>query len=237
MPLPMWSGMHHTFEVEVSGEIQNSEPTKHEKLVRVKVEPSENELGFQLVIENNIITETEEMLNQFTDLSFYLRNIPQQIGENGGGNVNFLAWTTTPWTLPSNMFLATGADIHYTMVYDFASKEYYILANNLLKKYYKNAEDYLVIRTFKGKELQGLHYEPLFDYITKSFTNRHFERSEKSPSTEIATSSSAPRNDHYLPKFFQILNADFVSIEDGTGIVHIAPTFGVEDFDAVAKLL
>jgi isoleucyl-tRNA synthetase len=70
------------------------------------------------------------------------------------------------------MFLAVGAEIPYTMVYDFASQEYYILASNLLKKYYKNAEDYLIIRTFKGKDLQGLHYEPLFDYITKSFSTQ-----------------------------------------------------------------
>jgi broad specificity phosphatase PhoE len=112
------------------------------------------------------------------------------------------------------MFLATGADIQYSMLYDFASKEYYILATNLIKKYYKNPEDYLTIRTFKGKELQGLHYKPLFDYIVKSNIK-----------------------EAYTSDFFQVLNPDFVSTEDGTGIVHIAPTFGEEDFNAVAKLL
>jgi isoleucyl-tRNA synthetase len=145
------------------------------------------------------------------------------------------------------MFLAVGADIQYTMVYDFSSEEYYILASNLLKKYYKNADDYLVIRTFKGKELQGMYYEPLFDYITKSFSspviaNEAVGEVKQSISTtnqnQIASSSASlpPRND-YLNQFFQILNADFVSIEDGTGIVHIAPTFGEEDFQVVAKLL
>ncbi|MDR3169550.1 MAG: class I tRNA ligase family protein [Candidatus Peribacteria bacterium] len=131
------------------------------------------------------------------------------------------------------MFLATGADIQYSMVYVFSSKEYYILATNLLKKYYKNPEDYLIIRTLKGKELVGLHYEPLFDYITKSFSTPVIA-SEGKAETKQSTITNKTK---YLSDFFQILNADFVSIEDGTGIVHIAPTFGEEDFQVVAKLL
>lgn len=184
-------------------------------------------------------------MQQFYDIYTYIHQIPQKIstnqtsatvppatasrtsygkregGEAGRGSVEqksseifLLARTTTPRTLPSNMFLATGGDIQYSMVYDFDSKEYYILATNLLKKYYKNTEDYLLIRTFKGKELAGLHYQPLFDYIPKSNIKPEFK-----------------------DQFFQILNADFVSTEDGTGIVHVAPTFGEEDFQAVCKLL
>jgi hypothetical protein len=75
----MRSGIYHSFEVEVNGEIKNLEPTKHEQLVWVKVEPSKNELGFQLVLENNIITEPAEIQDQFSDLYFYLKQIPQQI--------------------------------------------------------------------------------------------------------------------------------------------------------------
>ncbi|MBQ7073695.1 class I tRNA ligase family protein [bacterium] len=57
----------------------------------------------------------------------------------------FLAWTTTPWTLPSNMFLAVGPKISYSLIYDFDSKEYYILGSERLQKYYKNSESYRVI--------------------------------------------------------------------------------------------
>ena len=119
------------------------------------------------------------------------------------------------------------------MVYDFDSKEYYILATNLLKKYYKNPEDYITIRTFKGKDLQGLHYKPLFDYIPKAFSSTVIASEAEGEAKQSITTDKSK----YLPDFFQILNADFVSTEDGTGIVHIAPTFGEEDFRVVAQLL
>jgi isoleucyl-tRNA synthetase len=181
-------------------------------------------------MENAIITDEEEIQHQFKDLYTYLQQIPQKIAADTPqqpSEIFLLARTTTPRTLPSNMFLAVGENIEYSMVYDFASKEYYILATNLLKKYYKNPEDYLTIRTLKGKELQGLYYKPLFDYITTPFS--------KGGSTEGA--GDFAKREKYLNQFFQILNADFVSTEDGTGIVHIAPTFGEEDFQVVAKLL
>jgi broad specificity phosphatase PhoE len=214
--------LQHTYEVKIIGEPQIKETDKHTQLVRVGIEPSENALGFGVRIEGNIMEDTEELMFQFWNIYTYIKEIPQKISADQSSDnllakssgIFLLARTTTPRTLPSNMFLATGENIDYTMVYDFASKEYYILATNLIKKYYKNPEDYLPIRTFKGKELQGLHYTPLFDYITKS---------------EI--------KQEYKNQFFQVLNADFVSTEDGTGIVHIAPTFGEEDFGAVAKLL
>jgi isoleucyl-tRNA synthetase len=100
------------------------------------------------------------------------------------------------------MFLAVGADIDYVTVYDPDSKEYYVMAENLVKKYYKSPDQYKFIYKQKGKELENLTYKPLFDYILNS---------------KIA--------DEYKQEFFHILIADFVSIEDGTGIVHIAPTF------------
>ncbi len=207
------------YEVEVDESlIINKKASTGNKLLRTKVEPSENDLGFQYIVEGNIISEPEELIKQFPMLTLYLRNIPQQISQEGNNSekcpISFLAWTTTPWTLPSNMFLAAGAEIEYAMVYDFSSQEYFILAQNLLKKYYKNVEDYLLIKTFKGKELKGLHYQPLFPYIDQS---------------SIA--------DEYKTKFFQILNAEYVSTEDGTGIVHIAPTFGDEDYNVVAQFL
>lgn len=66
------------------------------------------------------------------------------------------------------MFLTIGEDIDYVTVYDQKSQEYYVLAEALLKKYYKSAEDYTFIYKQKGKELKNLTYQPLFDYIKKS---------------------------------------------------------------------
>ena len=66
------------------------------------------------------------------------------------------------------MFLAVGENIDYVTVYDQKSQEYYVLAEALLKKYYKSSEDYTFIYKQKGKELKNLTYQPLFDYIKKS---------------------------------------------------------------------
>ncbi len=119
-------------------------------------------------------------------------------------NLSYLAWTTTPWTLPSNLALAVGPGIDYVEVED--KGERYVLAEARLSVYYKDSSEYKITRTFKGKELEGKRYVPLFPYF------------------KSLESKSA----------FRIINADFVSIEDGTGIVHCAPSFG-EDDARVAK--
>ena len=108
-----------------------------------------------------------------------------------------LAWTTTPWTLPSNLALAVGADIDYVVVE--LDGERYILAEALLGNYAAELGEATVVDTIKGADLVGRRYTPLFDYFA---------------GTEHA---------------FQVLAADFVSIEDGTGIVHLAPGFGEDD--------
>ena len=115
---------------------------------------------------------------------------------------SILAWTTTPWTLPSNMALAVGRDILYVEVEDGGRR--YILAKDRLSAYYKNEEDYTIVREFTGKELEGTAYTPLFPYF-------------KDKKQEGA---------------FRVISADFVSTEDGTGIVHIAPGFGEDDAEA-----
>jgi isoleucyl-tRNA synthetase len=108
-----------------------------------------------------------------------------------------LAWTTTPWTLPSNLALAVGPDIDYAVVeLDGVS---YVLAESLLGTYAAELGDAVVLRTVKGSDLVGRRYTPLFDYFG-------------------GTANA-----------FQVLAADFVSTEDGTGIVHLAPGFGEED--------
>jgi isoleucyl-tRNA synthetase len=117
----------------------------------------------------------------------------------GDGAAYLLAWTTTPWTLPSNMALTLGPDIDYVLVQD--GPERYILAEARLSAYYKNPGDYTVIWKKKGAELIGIRYEPLFPYFK----------------------DAAEQN------AFRTYPADFVSTEDGTGIVHAAPGFGEED--------
>ena len=128
--------------------------------------------------------------------------------------MNALAWTTTPWTLPSNMFLAVGKHIHYLIVFDKNAKEYYVIAENLMKQYYKDDTEYILINIIQGETLVGRKYEPLFQHINKS---------------KIANT--------YKEQYFKIIAGEFVSTEDGTGIVHIAPAFGVEDYNAVAQFL
>lgn len=107
-----------------------------------------------------------------------------------------LVWTTTPWTLPSNLAIAVNPGLEYVFVKD---KETYVLAKDLVDKYFKNAK---IIKKVKGRALLGERYEPLFDY---------FKDKKNS---------------------FKIISGSFVTTEDGTGIVHMAPAFGEVDFDA-----
>jgi isoleucyl-tRNA synthetase len=114
----------------------------------------------------------------------------------------FLAWTTTPWTLPGNVALAVGENIPYVLVKK--EKEYYIVAKALAEKV---LGEYDVVKTFSGKDLIGITYEPLFS----------FKEPEKGK------------------KIWEVVGADFVSVEDGTGIVHTAVAYGVEDFELGKK--
>ena len=109
-----------------------------------------------------------------------------------------LAWTTTPWTLPSNLCLCAGADIDYVMVEEAGEK--LILAKDRVESYAKKRE-MKVIKTFKGSELKGKKYEPLFPFFKNEADNG----------------------------CFVVLNDDYVSTDAGTGIVHTAPGFGEDD--------
>lgn len=117
----------------------------------------------------------------------------------GEPNTALLAWTTTPWTLPSNLALAVGADIAYVKVRD--GESIFILARDRLASYYKNPDEYELLEECDGAALVGLEYEPLFPYFL----------------------------DLKHKGAFRVLAGDFVSTEDGTGIVHIAPGFGEDD--------
>jgi isoleucyl-tRNA synthetase len=115
-------------------------------------------------------------------------------------NAYALVWTTTPWTLPSNLAICAGADIDYVAVRDAESSEVYVLAEARLGAYYKKETEYAVLKKCKGRDLEGLTYEPLFDYFKDN------------------------------PRSFCVLLDSFVSTEDGTGIVHMAPAYGEDDY-------
>ena len=112
-----------------------------------------------------------------------------------------LVWTTTPWTLPSNLMLAVGKDIDYAVMEEDGQQ--YIIAKARLSSYKKQLEHAVQVGELKGADLLGMSYEPMFPY----FANLK----EKGA--------------------FKVLSGEFVSTEDGTGVVHIAPGFGQDDFD------
>ena len=118
-------------------------------------------------------------------------------------NTYFLAWTTTPWTLPSNIALCVNADEDYCKV-SFEGN-YYILAEALVKNHFK--ENYEVVETFKGKTLEFKKYVPLFGFV-----------SEKD-----------------AEKGYYVTCDSYVTLTDGTGIVHIAPAFGEDDSNVGRK--
>ena len=112
--------------------------------------------------------------------------------------VNVLIWTTTPWTLPSNLAIAVNPDVTYAVV-RAADGERYLLAENLVAGYAKELGDYEIEHTYAGQELAGLGYQPPYDFFLDE------------------------------PNAFRILVADYVTTEDGTGVVHQAPAFGEDD--------
>lgn len=133
----------------------------------------------------------------------------------GDENVSFVAWTTTPWTLPSNIALCVNPEMEYVKILDVKSDQLYILAKSRLPQLYpimnhpkkwkpdKAGEHFEIKETYKGIDLKGKRYLPLFPY----FTNR-------------------PEAVNY----FQILVDSYVTDDAGTGVVHQAPAFGEDDY-------
>ena len=117
-------------------------------------------------------------------------------------NTYVLAWTTTPWTLPGNVALAVGNDIEYVKIQ--SNEEKYILAKSRLEDVFKGV-DYEFIENVDIKKLVGKKYKPLFDFSNEDLKNKE--------------------------NLYTIQSADFVTTEDGTGIVHIAPAFGEDDMN------
>ncbi len=116
-----------------------------------------------------------------------------------------LAWTTTPWTLPSNLALTVNPKLDYVYIKDKSDGTVFLLAKDLVLNFFKSEDDYDVIKELKGKGLENIEYEPLFDYFKEN------------------------------PNSFKFLLGDFVTAEDGTGIVHTAPAFGEDDYAVCRK--
>ena len=142
----------------------------------------------------------------------------QSINLFGNSTVHFMAWTTTPWTLPSNTALTIGKKIEYSRISTFnpytKQKQEIVIATDLISKYFKQEDENIkdgpiekslpwsIISKHRGEEFVGLRYEPLLNYAVP------FENAENA---------------------YQIIPGDFVTTQDGTGVVHTAPTFGADD--------
>jgi len=168
---------------------------------------------YRNVKDTSVVAQFKVIKNEMSDFLF---------AKNGNHEVFILAWTTTPWTLPSNTALVIGVKIQYVQVNSFNPYTFkpisVVVAKDLLGKYFseKNKElkladykpgdkniPYEVVNEFSGKQLAGIRYESLMPYLP-------------------------PLND--ADKAFQVVAGDFVTTEDGTGIVHSSPTFGADDF-------
>jgi isoleucyl-tRNA synthetase len=164
-----------------------------------------------------------------TDGNFIASEAKQTVPGTNSDEVFFMAWTTTPWTLPSNLGLTVGPNIDYVLVQTFNPYTHLpvniILAKALLGKYFKpEAENgdfegynekaktlpWKILTQFKGSELEEVEYEQLLPYEANSLENIRLQTPDSKP--------------------FRVILGDFVTTEDGTGIVHTAPAFGADDY-------
>lgn len=118
-------------------------------------------------------------------------------------NVCLIAWTTTPWTLPSNLALCVHPDLDYVKVQEKSTEKIYILMEARLVALFKSEEEYKVLDKWKGKSLEGMKYKPLFDYFI-----------------HMREQTGA----------FRVVTGTYVTTDAGTGIVHQAPYFGEDDY-------
>lgn len=124
-----------------------------------------------------------------------------------------LAWTTTPWTLPANLWLAIWEDIEYVELMDKSSKEIYILAKARINDYYKNEEEYEILRVYDWKCLIWIEYEPLFnDFLVQNW------------------SSNLPKEIFLWKNAYKVISGHHVTTESWTWIVHIAPAYWEDDY-------
>lgn len=138
---------------------------------------------------------------------FKLTDAPEDI--TGGTDTYVLAWTTTPWTLPANLALAVGKDITYVAVR--TENDRVIVAKDRLEEVVEKAgKEYEIVAEFTGSKLVGLSYKPLYPYAKEFIQDEEFSDTRENA--------------------FEIYEADFVTTEEGTGIVHTAVMYGQDDF-------
>ena len=127
------------------------------------------------------------------------------LGVESEENTSLIIYTTTPWTLPSNLLVACHPDFEYVKILDEKSGKQYILLEGGLSTLYKDLKKakYKILKKIKGKDMIGWKYEPLFPYFKDTFSD-----------------------------CFQVIGAEYVEADEGTGLVHQAPAFGQEDYDA-----
>lgn len=143
----------------------------------------------------------DDVYKEVTDPAIYVK-----FSLKDHDNTFVVAWTTTPWTLPSNLALAMNPKLKYVKVKDLKTDEFYIVADECIHNVYKQtktneAKQYEVVDTYVGADFDNMEYNPVFNYFEKDRT-------------------------------FRIIMAEFVEQGSGTGIVHLAPAFGQDDFDA-----
>ena len=124
-------------------------------------------------------------------------------------STSLLIWTTTPWTVPSNIAIAVNPEFEYIKIRDGKTKKKYIIMEPLLQTLYKDPKkaDFQKLESFKGKHMKGWEYVPPFDYFYE------------------------PNKDWW----FRVINADYVKSDSGTGLVHQSPSFGNEDYVAASQ--
>jgi isoleucyl-tRNA synthetase len=127
------------------------------------------------------------------------------LGVQGKEDTSLVVYTTTPWTLPSNLLIAVHPDFQYLEILDEKTSHRYILLESGLSMLYKDLKKarYTVLNKISGKAMIGWKYKPLFNYFADAFSD-----------------------------YFQVIAATYVAADEGTGLVHQAPAFGQEDYDA-----
>ncbi|EMR71230.1 putative isoleucyl-trna synthetase protein [Eutypa lata UCREL1] len=127
------------------------------------------------------------------------------VGVEGQENTSLLIYTTTPWTLPSNLLIAVHPDFEYVKILDETSQRYFILLEAGIGNVFKSPQKgkYKIVQKIMGRDMIGWKYEPIFKYFVEKYSD-----------------------------CFQVTGADYVEAGEGTGLVHQAPAFGQEDYDA-----
>ncbi|MDE2172746.1 MAG: class I tRNA ligase family protein, partial [Patescibacteria group bacterium] len=167
------------------------------------------------------------------DLSVYVKlkvkSQKSKVESEKPGDTYLLAWTTTPWTLPGNVGLAVNEKIEYVKIKDLfigepvkeelngltpnvseTMSQFYILAKDRFESVRGHFKNPSIVETFKGKDLIGTEYEPLYPFLKDNVSGAEKEK---------------------LTNAFKVYAGDFVTTEDGTGIVHMAPMYGQDDFE------